>query len=233
MRFHGWTFLLQTANFLVLVWLLRRFLWRPVLGAVDRRRQEAQHTLAEAEAAKHAAATLQESLTRARADNAAERDVMLAQARADADAAGRELIARARSDAESAMRAAREDIGRERALATSELHERAAELGVALARRLLEQASATGVTPRLLDEALAALPDLGAAHRVAVITARPLSPDERAHCLERLHGAEVTFAVDAALIAGAELHFGSSVLHHSWRAALADAQRELSDGDTH
>ncbi|MEO0035300.1 MAG: synthase, partial [Pseudomonadota bacterium] len=29
---------LQTVNFLVLVWLLQRFLYRPVLAAIDRRR---------------------------------------------------------------------------------------------------------------------------------------------------------------------------------------------------
>jgi F-type H+-transporting ATPase subunit b len=233
MRFHVWTFVLQTANFLVLLWLLRRFLWRPVLAAVDRRRQETERALAEAEAAKRAAAALQERLARESAANAADRDALLAQARSDGEAARQEIGARGRADAEAAMKAAREDIERERAQAAKELHERAAALGVALARRLLEEANATGVTPRMLDEALDALPAIGDTDRIEVVTARPLSPGERAHCLERLHGLEVTFAVDATLIAGVELRFGSSILHHSWRDALADAQRELSDGGVH
>jgi F-type H+-transporting ATPase subunit b len=230
MRFHAWTFVLQTTNFLVLVWLLRRFFWRRVLAAVDKRRQETERVLADAETARRTAATLHETLTRERAADAASRDAAVAAARTEADAARQQILARARSEVEVAMSTARHDIERERTLAEAELRERAAELGVALARRLLEAAEATGVTPRLLDEALDALPSVRDDHRLEIITARALSPAERARCLERLHDTDVTFAVDPSLIAGVELRFGSSILHHSWRAALADAQRELTDG---
>ena len=40
MRFDWWTLALQTVNFAVLVWLLHRFLYKPVLRAIDARRAE-------------------------------------------------------------------------------------------------------------------------------------------------------------------------------------------------
>jgi F-type H+-transporting ATPase subunit b len=44
----GTTFLLEILNFLVLVWILHRFLYRPVLGVIERRRQGIADSLAEA-----------------------------------------------------------------------------------------------------------------------------------------------------------------------------------------
>jgi len=40
MHFDWSTFALQTANFAILVWLLHRFLYRPVLRLLDARRAE-------------------------------------------------------------------------------------------------------------------------------------------------------------------------------------------------
>lgn len=54
------TFLLEIANFLVLVWLLRRFLYRPVLGAIDRRRAAIEQSLHDAKAAQDQAAQLEQ-----------------------------------------------------------------------------------------------------------------------------------------------------------------------------
>src|SRR5271169_6452619 len=40
MNFSWWTFALQAVNFLILIWLLRRFLFKPVSAIVARRQQE-------------------------------------------------------------------------------------------------------------------------------------------------------------------------------------------------
>ena len=38
MQIDATTFVLELINFAVLVWILHRFLYRPILGAIDRRR---------------------------------------------------------------------------------------------------------------------------------------------------------------------------------------------------
>ena len=40
------TVVAQAANFLVLVWLLKRFLYKPILGAMDARENESRHSFA-------------------------------------------------------------------------------------------------------------------------------------------------------------------------------------------
>ncbi len=49
MEFDWTTFILEIINFLILVWILKRFLYRPVLDVIDRRRAGIEKTLADAQ----------------------------------------------------------------------------------------------------------------------------------------------------------------------------------------
>ncbi|MBK5105783.1 MAG: F0F1 ATP synthase subunit B, partial [Burkholderiales bacterium] len=51
------TVLAQVVNFLILVWLLKRFLYRPILDAIDAREQRIARELADADAKKAEAQT--------------------------------------------------------------------------------------------------------------------------------------------------------------------------------
>jgi F-type H+-transporting ATPase subunit b len=53
------TFLLEVINFLILVWLLKRFLYRPVLNVIEKRRQRIEAELAQAARRQEEAQTLQ------------------------------------------------------------------------------------------------------------------------------------------------------------------------------
>ena len=52
------TFVLEIINFLILVWLLARFLYRPVMNIIDKRRQEISNQLSAADAVRKEAETL-------------------------------------------------------------------------------------------------------------------------------------------------------------------------------
>jgi F-type H+-transporting ATPase subunit b len=54
------TFILEIINFLVLVWILKRFLYKPVLETIARRREGIEKTLADAESRHNSAVELQE-----------------------------------------------------------------------------------------------------------------------------------------------------------------------------
>ena len=45
MQFDWWTFTFQAVNLLVLMWLLGRFLFRPIAGIIARREAETRQTL--------------------------------------------------------------------------------------------------------------------------------------------------------------------------------------------
>ena len=243
MRIDWWTLALQAANFLVLVWLLQHFLYRPVQGIITERQQQADGVLAAADAARTAAERLRSELEEQRA--ALERDrhqaVEEAHARARVEAAA--LLERARADAGKLLAEERQRLERERAEAAEVLRLDAIELGVTIARRLLTEAGDGSLDRPFLERALARLQDLAETQRsalidrlangavVQVVTATPLDPAGREDFTCRLRellgkDTNIQFADDPTLLAGTELHFPHTVLHHSWR----DSLREIEEG---
>lgn len=59
MELNWTTFVLEIINFLILVWILKRFLYKPVLEVIARRRAGIEQTLAEAESLRHEAQAMQ------------------------------------------------------------------------------------------------------------------------------------------------------------------------------
>ena len=243
MRIDWWTLALQAANFLVLVWLLQHFLYRPVQGIITERQQQADGVLAAADAARTAAERLRSELEEQRA--ALERDrhqaVEEVHARARVEAAA--LLERARADAGKLLAEVRQRLERERAEAAEVLRVDAIELGVTIARRLLAEAGAGSLDRPFLERAVARLQDLAETQRsalidrlangavVQVVTATPLDPAGREDFTCRLRellgkDTNIQFADDPTLLAGTELHFPHTVLHHSWR----DSLREIEEG---
>lgn len=243
MHAHLSTFLFQVVNFLVLVLVLRRWLYRPVLAMIARRQQEVQAPLAAAGADRRTAAELRAQADQLLAEARGARAQALQQAAQESQSRREELLADARRAAEELAGKMRTDLQRERAGAEAELRARAAEVAVAIAARLLDAAGGLAPTDRLLDQAMSAVEQMDARQRsasagpagrkVQVLTATPLDGARRETIADRLRhalGAEVTvgFAEDPALIAGAEIHLPTAVVRQSWRDQLADARRDLS-----
>jgi F-type H+-transporting ATPase subunit b len=248
MRIDWWTLALQATNFLVLVWLLQHFLYRPVLGIIADRQQRTESVIAEANAAKTAAEQLRAELEEQRGAIAKERDQALEQAHAAARVHAQRLLEQARADAEKLMAEERQRLAQERTEAAEALRQEAGELGLTIARRLLGDAAASGLEAPFLERLLARLRGLAEPERrelaaqlagggaLQLVTAEPLEPSAREAFqkqLQTLLGADtmVEFAEDAALIAGAELHFPNTILRHSWQSSLEDIAAELKQDD--
>ncbi len=243
MAIDWWTFGLQTVNFLVLVWLLQRFLYRPVLAAVDRRRAETLAARDKAAAAERRAETA-EAAWRARMA-AAEADLAERRRRAEAEGAGRgeAIVAAARLQAERLLAEARRSLAEERRQSVADLRAEAAAVAGALAARLLAVA-APGVGPGpFLAALLARLGGLGPEERAAlaggpliVETAPPLDAAGQEDWGRRLAAVlgvagPLRFAASPALIAGARLVGPAAVLTVSWAEALAAAEREMGHAE--
>ncbi|MFI4987533.1 MAG: hypothetical protein ACHQF3_08830 [Alphaproteobacteria bacterium] len=243
MHFDAWTFALQTVNFAVLVWLLRRFLYRPVLQMIDRRKGEIDKQYAEANAALNAAKAKLAGAEAERDGLAGERAAALKAAAEAAVEAGRALRATAERDAAAILEGGRKTLAEERDQALKEVLGRALDLGVDIARRLADEVPSELRAETWLgriEQHLAALPPdkrreiMGdhdaAAARVVTATAlpEPVKSEWRARLQRALGGAAaVEFDVDQSLVAGADLHLPGAVLRYSWRSALAAIRSEL------
>ncbi len=90
----NWTLLFNLAMFALLLWLLKRYLYRPVLSWLDRRRKIEEERLRAAQEAQAQAADLLRA-----------REAELA----DANRRAREIVAQAEAEAQETLRAARRE----------------------------------------------------------------------------------------------------------------------------
>jgi F-type H+-transporting ATPase subunit b len=251
MHFDWWTLALQTVNFAVLVWLLHRFLYKPVLRMIDARRGEIDKQFADVRATE---ARVKEQLAAIEAQRigiAAERDATLKAAAAQAEESAKARRSQAEREAADLVEGARKTLAAERDQALIEARRVALDLGTEVAQRLLAE-----VPMQLRAEAwierverhLSTLPkdELSAltgqcvnGAGLTIVTASPLPQVTAESWRARLHrslgeGVAMSFAVDPALVAGAELRFPAAILHFSWQNALTALRSEVEGrGDTH
>lgn len=245
MRIDLWTLALQTVNVVVLIWLLSRFLYRPLANAIAARQAAAGKVLAEAEQRLSAAqAQAAEMKRQADAVAAGEADV-LAKARAKAEDDRAALLRQAGEETARLRAQARTDLEREAAAARRRLEGEAVTLAAGMTRVLLRRAPLQAVTEAMFADLLARLQALEPAERdrllpagcaMTVTTADPATEADQARYAGALQAAvpgagPVAFAVDPELIAGFELASASLVVTNSWRADLARVAAALEPAE--
>jgi F-type H+-transporting ATPase subunit b len=107
MPINWFTFIAQVINFLILVWLLKRFLYKPILHAIDEREKGIATQLAEAEAKKAEAQKERDDFQHKNEDFDQERAALLKKATDEAKAERQRLLDQAQKDAD-ALRARRQ-----------------------------------------------------------------------------------------------------------------------------
>lgn len=91
----------QALNFIVLVWLMKHFLYKPVLDAIDTREKRIEAELADADRKKADAQKERDDFQRKNDDFETQRVALLAQATSDADAERQRLMEGARKAADA------------------------------------------------------------------------------------------------------------------------------------
>lgn len=244
MHIEWWTIGLQTINVVVLIWLLKRFLLRPVVAVIDARKAAAEKLLNEAQAAKSEA---EEAKIKAQAEvlrlDETQADV-LTKANQQAEAAKSALLDDARTQTDALRRLAEIDIARSQAEArkADAVHAKtlAVTIAVKLFSRLPDEAKITG----FIDGIARVLADLPEAERQAITEAmplaikapRPMTAAEIQACTAKLseslgNPVTVDVAVEPDLIAGLEIDTPHALLRNSFRADLDRIALELSRDD--
>jgi F-type H+-transporting ATPase subunit b len=131
------TVLAQIVNFLLLVWLMNRFLYRRILGAIDARENRIAARLAQA-AVKETEAVEQLALYKAKLQQfEQQRESMLAQAKLEAEKLHTQMLERAREDIRTLQTNWTDDLERERNEFLLDLRRRAAAQIFEITRRTL------------------------------------------------------------------------------------------------
>lgn len=245
MRIDWWTLGLQTINLLVLLWLLGRFLFRPMAAIVAQRQAEAAKLLDDARAAQDDARAATQVAKDEQDRTIAARDAVVEQARKDGEAERVAMIAAGRKEIAAQQLAASAAIAQERTGTQARLEEEAGQLATDIAARLLAPtASALPLDAFLsqLGQALAALPQatrvgIGAGDApVALTSAQALDEAARTAVTAAISRAldrpvKLAFSVDPGLLAGLRLSDDMAQVDANLRADLDRVQVELTHHD--
>ena len=151
MLFDWFTVGAQTLNFLVLVWLLKRFLYKPILDAVDAREKRISDELAQADAKKATAEQERETFRLKNAEFDEQRQTLLEQAKAEAKAERQRQLDDTRHAAE-ALRVKREEaLNAEFESLQQDITRRNRDEVFAITRKVLTDLADTTLEARMVD----------------------------------------------------------------------------------
>ena len=130
-----WTIL----TFLVLVFLLSKFAWKPLLAILEKRQQTIAAAVEDARRAREDLERVQQDAAKLLAEARREADGILTRTRADADRLREELRAQASAEAANIGRNAERQIQQETARAIAQIREEAVDLSLDIASKILRR----------------------------------------------------------------------------------------------
>lgn len=222
MNIDVFTLVAQLVNFLLLVALLERFLYRPVLGVLDAREARYRERSEEVEILRLAAQEEAEVLRTSREELEKARRGLLEEARREAEQHKQELLGKARAEVQQQQERWLSALEEEREARREELARRLSELVLTGVRRVLEDLAGAELERLTVEQFLKRTPDSMEAE--VVRTGFELPSDLRRRMRERL--GEVRFEQDPAVGFGVELVGGGHRVGFSLDSYLDELRRE-------
>lgn len=231
--------LVQVFNFLILLVIMRAWVFKPLVNMLEERREKVAQGLEDARVAEEARAKAEEEAQKIITEAQQEANQRVREATQRAEEEARELRASAEEEAGEVMESARREAEREREEALLELRGQIASLAMSAAQKLIGETLDEQRQRALISDFFSGVES----GRVVVLeeeevsggsaevtSAVPLTEEERqkvkADVLDRLGGsATVSFKVDPSILGGLVIRVGDRVLDGSVAGKL-DNMRE-------
>ena len=147
-------FIWTIVTFLVLVTLLAKFAWGPLLEALDGRQAAIRKSLDDAQQARQELERLQQQSAQIVRDARVEAEAIISRSRGDAERLREEIKQKARSEADTIVKGAERQIQLETGRALQQIRREAADLSVLIASKIIQRNLTKEDNERLIDEAL-------------------------------------------------------------------------------
>ncbi len=232
MEINWTTFILEIINFLVLVWLLKHFFYRPVKAVIQRRQQDVEEQLHQADETRSEADVLRKRYEHRVSDWEDEREKARQTLRLEIEEERQRMKKALQQEIEAEQKRAEVLAQRQMNEQQRQAESRALELGGRFVSSLLQSVASAELQERLFDllmhelehlpqkqrDELHAAMENGKPDTVLVLSAFPLSKPQQKQLREKLepwalHTLSYEFHEDAALIAGLRVSIGPWVLH--------------------
>jgi F-type H+-transporting ATPase subunit b len=221
----------QLVNFLILVWLLKRLLYQPVLDAMARREERIAASLRDAQEKAQAATAREQHFLEQSEQLAQDRADLLTLAQEQAEQEKRLMLDEARTEVAASRTAWQQQVYDERNAFLDKLRHESAASVLHITQAALRDLANQNLEAQIIDAFISRLADAGEslhaetmAHGnvVQITTSFPLDPLARQRLADAVDefvttGADLHFSESADLICGIELNFAGRRL--SWNVA--------------
>lgn len=209
----------QIINFLILVYLLKRFLYQPVMTAMNRREQRIADRLNEARKREQEAEREADQYRDEKQELEQRRDELLNQAREEAKSQRQELLDDAREEVAEVRRQWQQEVEREKQEFLKGLKQQTAKTIARIVRQVLADLADAGLERQVINKFLDQLDSLDEQARkqltetrgpLRITTAFELTDEQRSRIRDALHERlgperEIHFARAFELLCGIEL----------------------------
>ena len=241
------TVVAQAINFLILVWLMKRYLYRPILNAIDAREKRITAELADADAKKAEARMEREEFKRKNEEFDQQRAALLTRATGEAAAERQRLFDEARKDSDTLRAKLQDKLSSEHQALYEEIARRTRAEAFATARKALMELAGVSLEERMVGVFTRRLRewDTGEKEKLASMLKSPhipvlvrsafdLPPAQRAliegAVKESLAPeAQVRFEAVPDLISGIELTMQGQKIAWSFADYLATLERDVNN----
>ncbi len=145
------TFIAQIINFLILIWLLKRFLYKPILNAIDEREKRIAVQIHEADILKKEATGELENFQQKNKEFDRHRQELLTTAKSEVDLERQRLLEQTRSDIEKLRSELQETIRNEQEKLGSEIIQRTRKEIFSIVRKSLQDLASVSLEDQMTD----------------------------------------------------------------------------------
>ena len=147
-----WTMIFTWVNLLILVLLMKKFLFKPVLNMLEARDKEVNEMYSKAEVAQKNAQELEAEYNEKLSCAKEEASQIMKDAKHDATLRSEEIVSEAKKEASAILEKAQKDIQREKETAMSEIKSDIAEIAVDIAQKVIEKDLSEKDHEKLVEE---------------------------------------------------------------------------------
>ncbi len=235
----------QIVNFLALVWLLRRFLYGPIMAAMDRREHRIAARLAQAEQGRAEAEAAGASYREAKRDLEQRSEQLLAEAKKAAETERHDLERTARKEVQELRLAWKKQLDEEKAVFLSDLRRHLLDHAFVLARRTIADLADTRLEEQMTRAFVDRLEKLDRSTRrklthaaehhdqhVSIRSRFELAANEKSQITKAIHDeiapeTHVIYEPDQANSPGIELRIGSQSVAWTVAGYLDDLEHQV------
>ena len=147
-----WTFIAQICNLFIQLYLIKRFLLKPINAVLEKRKEMASAEIKEAEKAKEEARAIKEEYEQNMAVSKEKANTLLANAQKSASLQSEEMIQEANKQAAAIKAKAESDIAQEKKKAVNELKGEIGGMAMEIAGKVIEREISEKDHEKLIDE---------------------------------------------------------------------------------